>query len=405
MPRFRRQYEQLSQFERGRINDLREIGWSARRVASQLGRSDCVLRFVGTSGPERCHLHEDQVQDALDRPVVEKTATLRLTEGHLGSRSPLRMLPLTPTHRRLRLEWCRARGNGTATEWNQVVFSDESRFNLSSDDNRVRVGRPRGESVPQSCLCCTATHRSHSWCDELYKVFKEADVIETIKTDRLRFGGHICRMDPSSLTFRIFNYKSIGTKTKGRPKLRWADCVEDGFKVLLLLMPPNFVDLDNIKSRFTKFIAVRCKNFTSVVNLSFEYHAGDRTILLGSSPIFREQPGSLPGCSGRTKSEVSHLSSPSTKLTKGLEARRLFRVPPVVKALYIYKHPCLLRDSNPGPTAFQLASLTTIPDGEPLLSGDRNGRGFFRRPCPHRVVVSIEEEYFLIIKKYPYINK
>ncbi|GFV04170.1 hypothetical protein TNCV_917911 [Trichonephila clavipes] len=29
-----------------------------------------------------------------------------------------------------------------ATEWNQVVFSYESRFNLNRDDNRVRVRRP-----------------------------------------------------------------------------------------------------------------------------------------------------------------------------------------------------------------------------------------------------------------------
>ncbi|GFV03410.1 hypothetical protein TNCV_596181 [Trichonephila clavipes] len=29
--------------------------------------------------------------------------------------------------------------NWTAAEWNQVVLSDESRFNLSSDDNRVGV--------------------------------------------------------------------------------------------------------------------------------------------------------------------------------------------------------------------------------------------------------------------------
>ncbi|GFS85979.1 transposable element Tcb1 transposase [Trichonephila clavipes] len=32
-------------------------------------------------------------------------------------------------------------------EWNQVVFSDESRFKLSSDDNRVRVWRPRVECL------------------------------------------------------------------------------------------------------------------------------------------------------------------------------------------------------------------------------------------------------------------
>ncbi|GFS72526.1 transposable element Tcb2 transposase [Trichonephila clavipes] len=58
-----------------------------------------------------------------------------------------RVLPLTPTHRCLRLKWCRARGNWTAEEWNQVVFSEASRFNLSSDDNGVRVWRPRGERL------------------------------------------------------------------------------------------------------------------------------------------------------------------------------------------------------------------------------------------------------------------
>ncbi|GFW88622.1 transposable element Tcb2 transposase [Trichonephila clavipes] len=43
--RFRRQCEQLLQFERGRIIGMREAGWSARRVARQLGRSsDYVVR-------------------------------------------------------------------------------------------------------------------------------------------------------------------------------------------------------------------------------------------------------------------------------------------------------------------------------------------------------------------------
>ncbi|GFV41791.1 hypothetical protein TNCV_3629421 [Trichonephila clavipes] len=41
--------------------------------------------------------------------------------------------------------------------------------------------------------------------------------------------------------------------------------------------------------------------------------------------------------------------------------------PHAAKALYLNKHPCLLWNSNPGPTAQQSASLTTIPDGQ-LLS-------------------------------------
>ncbi|GFY01220.1 transposable element Tcb2 transposase [Trichonephila clavipes] len=64
-----------------------------------------------------------QVAPSLGAPVSSRTIRRRLAEGHLGSRRPLSVLPLTPTHRRLRLEWCRARGNWTAVEWNQVVFS------------------------------------------------------------------------------------------------------------------------------------------------------------------------------------------------------------------------------------------------------------------------------------------
>ncbi|GFW84666.1 transposable element Tcb2 transposase [Trichonephila clavipes] len=88
-----------------------------------------------------------KVTPSLGAPVSSQTIRGCLGEGHLGSRCPLRVLPLTPTHRRLRLEWCCAKGNWTAVEWNQVIFSDKSRFNLSSHVNRVRVWRPRGECL------------------------------------------------------------------------------------------------------------------------------------------------------------------------------------------------------------------------------------------------------------------
>ncbi|GFV95976.1 transposable element Tcb2 transposase [Trichonephila clavipes] len=42
--RFLRQYELLSKSERGRIIGMIETGWSARRVARQLGQYDCVVR-------------------------------------------------------------------------------------------------------------------------------------------------------------------------------------------------------------------------------------------------------------------------------------------------------------------------------------------------------------------------
>ncbi|GFW76042.1 hypothetical protein TNCV_352271 [Trichonephila clavipes] len=56
-----------------------------------------------------------------------------------------------------------------------------------------------------------------------------------------------------------------------------------------------------------------------------------------------------------------HLSSPSPNLPRGLMMRCLLRVAPCRKGTM--RHLCLLRDSNPGPTVPQSASLTTIPDG------------------------------------------
>ncbi|GFS82148.1 transposable element Tcb1 transposase [Trichonephila clavipes] len=71
-----------------------------------------------TSGSDRCHLHEGQAYDALDRPVTEKITTSY--EMHAYSQL-LHRLPFS--------------------------HSDESTFNLSSDDNRVRVWRPRCERL------------------------------------------------------------------------------------------------------------------------------------------------------------------------------------------------------------------------------------------------------------------
>ncbi|GFW25812.1 zinc finger BED domain-containing protein 5 [Trichonephila clavipes] len=119
---------------------MMEAEWSARRVTRQLGRSDCVPTASSAA-------IQAQVTPSLGAPVSSRTIRRCLAEGHLGSLSPLRVLPLTPTHRCLCLEWCRARGNWTAAEWNHVVFSDQSRFNLSSGDNRVRVWRPHGERL------------------------------------------------------------------------------------------------------------------------------------------------------------------------------------------------------------------------------------------------------------------
>ncbi|GFX69596.1 transposable element Tcb2 transposase [Trichonephila clavipes] len=73
--------------------------------------------------------------------IVPQTISRHLAESNLKSKRPFRALPLTSEHRQLRLQWCQARSMWNVTDWQKIVFSDESRFVLGTDDYRVRVWR------------------------------------------------------------------------------------------------------------------------------------------------------------------------------------------------------------------------------------------------------------------------
>ncbi|GFV05989.1 HTH_Tnp_Tc3_2 domain-containing protein [Trichonephila clavipes] len=90
--------------------------------------------------------------------IVPQTISRHLAEANFKSKRPFRALPLTPEHRQLRLQWCQARSMWNVTDWQKVVFSDESRFVLGTDDNRVRVWRRPGEryNSPHTILRHTA---------------------------------------------------------------------------------------------------------------------------------------------------------------------------------------------------------------------------------------------------------
>ncbi|GFV79016.1 transposable element Tc1 transposase [Trichonephila clavipes] len=99
--------------------------------------------------------------------IVPQTISRQLAEANLKSKSPFRAFPLKPEHLQLRLQWCQARSMGDVTDWQKVVLSDESRFVLGTDDNRVRVLRRPGEGY--NSPHCSTSHCPHSWCNGLGK--------------------------------------------------------------------------------------------------------------------------------------------------------------------------------------------------------------------------------------------
>jgi hypothetical protein len=50
--------------------------------------------------------------------------------------------------------------------------------------------------------------------------------------ERVKWLGHIQRMDTSRTAERIFEWKPIGRRSLGRPRLRWLDDLCDNLKVL-----------------------------------------------------------------------------------------------------------------------------------------------------------------------------
>ena len=187
MPRRRQQrsFEQVGDFERGRIVGMRESGLSLRDIAARLTRSISTIsriwrqwvqigaerRQPGSGARRRTTTREDRHLIRLSLQGRFQSASIlarqwwtvtryrlsvrrirhRLSEFGLHARRALLRLPLTARHRSLRLAWCRERRLWN-NEWDKIVFSDESRFCLYQNDSRVLVRRRRGERGNVACI-------------------------------------------------------------------------------------------------------------------------------------------------------------------------------------------------------------------------------------------------------------
>ncbi|GFW38197.1 uncharacterized protein TNCV_3839251 [Trichonephila clavipes] len=126
--RTRRHFSQLSEFERGLIIGMKIAGWSTRCIAGQVDRSEWAVRNCWEQWTrEGTHARKPGLERP-GRPRGQRIEGSHLAEVNLKSKRPFRALPLTPEHRQLRLQWCQARSMWNVTDWQKVVFSDESRF-------------------------------------------------------------------------------------------------------------------------------------------------------------------------------------------------------------------------------------------------------------------------------------
>ncbi|GFX65995.1 transposable element Tcb1 transposase [Trichonephila clavipes] len=178
-------FDQVSEFDRGRIGAYRDCGLSFREIGSRVGRNQTTVMRIcdrcmqegttdrrGRSHPPQCTTsREDRqivrtavtdhslttrtvaqnIESVTHHSVSARTIQRRLQQSSLSASRPLLGLPLTQNHRRLHHQWCDER-KMWAVEWSEVVFTDESRICLKHHNGRIRVWRHRGKRMLSSCV-------------------------------------------------------------------------------------------------------------------------------------------------------------------------------------------------------------------------------------------------------------
>ncbi|GFW17865.1 transposable element Tcb1 transposase [Trichonephila clavipes] len=151
-------FDQVFEFDRGRIVAYRDCGLSFREIGSRVGRNQTTVMRIcdrcmqegtkdrrGRSHAPQCTTsREDRqivcmamtdrsvtsrtvsqhIESVTHHSVLARTILRRLLHSDLSATRPLLGLPFTQNHRRLRRQWCDER-RMWAAEWNEVVFTDE----------------------------------------------------------------------------------------------------------------------------------------------------------------------------------------------------------------------------------------------------------------------------------------
>ena len=80
-------------------------------------------------------------------------------------------------------------------------------------------------------ICENGVWRSR-YNHELYQLYQDVHITKHIKICRLRWLGHVERMNNCTSLKRIYSTKPIGRRSVGRPKLRWMDGAERDLRAL-----------------------------------------------------------------------------------------------------------------------------------------------------------------------------
>jgi hypothetical protein len=104
------------------------------------------------------------------------------------------------------------------------MFGAETWVLSKADELRLGVFERKMLRRIYGSICEGAACRS-TYSEELYHLYDETDLLTTVRITRLRWAGHIVRMQDNLPCKKITLDKSEGIRRVGRSNLRWMDGV------------------------------------------------------------------------------------------------------------------------------------------------------------------------------------
>ncbi|CAK9827487.1 Transposable element Tc1 transposase [Anthophora retusa] len=184
--------KELTIEKRSSILTLKKEGYSSRQIAAKVNVSQSVVlytlkNFMGkgtcsskqrTGRPRKTTEGEDRYIHTLSKrnrrmtapeithelnrsredPIGVTTVKRRLLEGALRGCVAIKKPFLKPQNKTKQLWWANEHANWTISDWERVLWTDESKFEVFGNKRRVSVRRKPNEKLLSQCVIPTVKH-------------------------------------------------------------------------------------------------------------------------------------------------------------------------------------------------------------------------------------------------------
>jgi hypothetical protein len=102
-----------------------------------------------------------------------------------------------------------------------LMLREERRLRVFETRILRRIFRPKRDDNGE-------WRRLHN--DKLHSLYRSSNIVNLIKSRRLRWASHIARMEEGRRTFKILTGTTAGKRPLGRPRRRWEDNIRMNLK-------------------------------------------------------------------------------------------------------------------------------------------------------------------------------